>query len=165
MLGVYFTQTKKIAFVDRHNYLINSQGEVTQFTNCIRSILEINRSSQLGELIIYAVNDETSHPYMKDKDELIKVLSQCFQDCRIPVYGIKYICCKEIPDRRIGNLHTRLICTNHVIFHLGDSIPGRNESQQITRISDPYETSDELTYWIDEEHNLDVVTEATYYGR
>ena len=59
----------------------------------------------------------------------------------------------------------RLICTNHVIFHLGDSIPGRNESQQITRISDPYESSDELTYWIDEEHNLDVVTKATYYGR
>ena len=165
LLGVYFTQTKKIAFVDRHNYLINSQGQVTQFTNCIRSILEIKRSSQLGELIIYAVHDETSHPYMKDKNELIKVLSQCFQDYRIPVYGIKYICCKEIPDRRIGNLHTRLICTNHVIFHLGDSIPGRNESQQITRISDPYESSDELTYWIDEEHNLDVVTEATYYGR
>ena len=165
LLGVYFTQTKKIAFVDRHNYLINSQGQPSLFTHCIRSILEINRSNQLGELIIYAMHDEISHPYMKNKDELIKVLSFCFQGYRIPLYGIKYICCKERRERHIGNLHTRLICTNHVVFHLSDSISGRNESQLITRISDPYESADQLTYWIDEEHNLDVVTEATFTGR
>jgi len=165
LLGVYFNQTKKIAFVDRHNYLTNSQGQLTPFANCIRLVLDSYRSTELGELIIYAKYDELSHHYMSNKEELIKALSFCFKGCRIPIYGIKYICCKEIPNRHIGNLHTRLICTNHVIFHLGDSIPGRNDSQQITRISDPYESSEQLTYWIDEEHNLEVVTEATFYGR
>ena len=29
---------------NRHNYLINSQGQPSLFTHCIRSILEINRS-------------------------------------------------------------------------------------------------------------------------
>ncbi len=164
LLSTYFNQTKKIAFVDRHNYLLNSHNSPTQFAQFIQEVLETTCENRLGEIIIYTRFNYDAHPYMKTESTIKDALAKCFRDHTLPIYGIKYVCCEEVSDRRVGNLHTRLICTNHVVFHLGDSIPGKNDSQQYTRITDNYESSGDLTRWIDEDHGLKIISEATYTG-
>lgn len=162
LLGIYFTQTKKIAFVDRHNYLLDSQDKPSLFSIFIQKILEITSKIELGEILIYAKFDKKI-PYMASETSLNETMHKCFDGFKLPLYGIRYFCCDDITgDRRIGNLHTRLICTNHVVFHLGDSIPGRNASQLVTRITDSYESSADLTYWIDGDHNLEIICQSTY---
>ncbi len=161
LLAIYFLQTKKIAFVDRHNYLLDSMDRPSRFANFIQSILKLTSTVELGEVLIYAQFDQ-KYAYMRSEGSLREALFRCFSDFKLPLYGIKYMCCEEVrDDPSIANLHTRLICTNHAVFQLGDSIPGRNNSQLITRIPDSYESSSNLTYWIDGDHNLKVITEAT----
>ena len=160
LLKTYFTNTEKIVFVDRHNYLLNPTGGFTEFTKLIRQIMEITKTKPLGEIVIFSLYNPREYPYMSTTEELNKTLEKCFMGFRTPVYGIKYLCCSEAGTG--DDLHARYILTKNVAFQLTDSIPGNKSSQSITRLRDIAETERLLKKWVDEEHKLVINTEATY---
>ena len=160
LLKDYFLSTEKIVLVDRHNYLLTSSGNISEFSKFIREILEIKKNKPLGEIVIYALFDPKNQPYMATTKELSQALEKCFTGVRGPTYGIKYLCCSEAGTG--DDLHARYILTKNVAFQLTDSIPGNKASQSITRLRDPLETERLLKKWVDEEHKLVINTEATY---
>ena len=164
-LKLFFRNSPKIAFIDRHNYLTTASGEESNFASFIKELLLIIKSSKCHEIIIYAKYDPDKYPYMKSNNSLIDQLKNTFAGFVTPTYGIKYICCSEfskIKNPRSQDLHSRKILTNNVMFILSDSIMGRTYSQSITRIADQSIIDSNLKLWIDENHGLDIMTSATY---
>jgi len=160
LLKNYILNTEKIAFVDRHNYLLNPKREISDFTKVIRKILELTKNKPLGEILIYAIHDPINHPYMSSPDELTVTLQKSFGGYRSPTCGIRYMCCSEAGTG--DDLHARYILTKNTAFQLTASIPGTQNSQSITRLRDLDETERLLTKWIDENHKLIINTESTY---
>lgn len=164
-LKLFFRNSPKIAFIDRHNYLTTANGEESKFTSFIKELLVIIKSSKCHEIIIYAKYDPDKYPYMKSNNSLLNKLKDTFVGCVTPTYGIKYICCSEFSEIKKYNsqdLHSRKILTNNVMFILSDSIMGRTYSQSITRIADQSIIDTNLKLWIDEDHGLGVMASATY---
>lgn len=160
ILKNYLLNTEKIAFVDRHNYLLNSKGEISEFTKLIQNILEITKNRPLGEIVIYSHLNIREHPYMNSKTELDFALKKCFSGYKTPTQGIKYLSCTEAGTG--DDLHARYILTKNTVFQLTDSIPGNKNSQSITRLRDQDETDRLLCKWIDEKHKLTINTESTF---
>lgn len=164
-LKLFFRNSPKIAFVDRHNYLTTANGEESKFSTFIKELLTIIKSSKCHEIIIYSKHDPDKYPYMKSNKSLLDKLQDIFEGFVTPTYGIKYICCSEfseIKDTKSQDLHSRKILTNNVMFILSDSIGGRTYSQSITRIADQSIIDTNLKLWIDEDHGLGVMASATY---
>jgi hypothetical protein len=160
LLKNYFLNTEKLAFVDRHNYLLTQSGDISEFTKLIQKILDVTKSKPLGEILIYSIFDPVKHPYMKSSTVLENVLQKCFLGYRSPSCGIKYMCCSEAGTG--DDLHARYILTKSTAFQLTDSIPGTKNSQSITRLRDPDETEKLLCKWIDEKHKLTIINTSTY---
>jgi len=160
LLKNYFLNTEKLAFVDRHNYLLTPTGDISEFAKLIQKILELTKSKPLGEIVIHAIYNSNNHPYMISPAELKNALQKCFHGYKSPFSGIKYMCCSEAGTG--DDLHARYILTKSTAFQLTDSIPGTKSSQSITRLRDPDETEKLLSKWIDEKHMLTINTESTY---
>jgi hypothetical protein len=159
-LNVYLRNSSKIAIVDRHNYLTNSDGSNTKFVDFIKTVLVNIKGSKCHEILIYAKHDPIKHPYMESSELVKKQLLTSFNGFITPTYGIKYMCCKEYQNGE--DLHSRKIVTNHAVFILSDSVVGKTYSQSITRVPDKHFREANLKSWIDEEHGLEVVSSGTF---
>lgn len=158
---LFFQNSSKIAFVDRHNYLLTAGGELSTFTSFIQGLLKIIKDpKKCHAILIYSKYDPEKYPYMKSNDALYQQLSKVFGGHTTPTYGIKYMCCQE--SSKNEDLHARKIVTNHVVFNLQDSISGHTRSQSITRVADKNFREKNIKSWIDEDHGLDVISSATY---
>ena len=159
-LKIFLQNSPKIAIVDRHNYLTTINGKRSIFVEFIREVLEAIKSSKCHEIIIYAKYDPVKFPYMLTNESVQEQLSNAFDGCITPTYGIKYVCCSEYQNEQ--DLHSRKIITNHVVFLLSDSIAGNTYSQSITRVHDDAFRESNLRSWIDQEHGLDVMASAVF---
>jgi hypothetical protein len=160
LLKNYILNTEKVAFVDRHNYLLTPNGEISEFTKIIQKVLELTKTKPLGEILIYSIHNTRDHPYMDSTAKLADTLQKCFARYKSPSCGIKYMCCSEAGTG--DDLHARYILTKNTAFQLTDSFPGTKNSQTITRLRDPDETERLLSKWIDEKHKLTINIESTY---
>jgi hypothetical protein len=160
LLKLFLQNAGKLALIDRHNYLIKTNGEIHPFVIFVRHILSAIKSSKCYEIIIYARHDPDKYPYMKSNETVYEQLKKSFEECITPLHGVRYICCSEYANNQ--DLHARRIITNNVVFLLSDSIAGHNFSQSITRVHDKNFREKNLKDWIDGDHGLAIKSEATY---
>ena len=121
--------------------------------------MKLALDSKCNEIIIYCKHDKPRN--------LQEALIANFFGIKTPLYGIKYICCNEVPSgvglrAATTDLHARWIVTTNVAFQLSDSISGGTKSQTITRIKDRDFREAQVKSWIDGDHGLEVVTDVVY---
>lgn len=158
LIKTYIQNSPKIAFVDRYNYF-DSSSAGKFFIEFIKEVLQLVQNSKCKEIIIYCKYDKPRN--------LKEALTTNFAEFKTPLYGIKYICCNETPDRedaRVAStdLHARFIVTENVVFNLSDSIAGGTKSQIVTRIKDRDVREAKVKLWIDGEHGLEIVSQAEF---
>ena len=162
LIKVYIQNSAVIAFVDRNNYLSSNSQSGKFFIDFIKEVLLLVRDTKCQEIIIYCKYDE-KYNYLKEDKTVNEALASNFSQFKIPLYGLKYICCTEAPareDLRAASidLHARWIVTHNVAFQLSDSISGGTKSQTVTRIKDKVFREAQVKSWIEQEHGLEVVS-------
>jgi len=160
-LRPYLRTSKKLALVDRHNYLTDRSGSESSFLRFLRSLLSEVESSSCHEILVYAKYAPDDYPYMLSSESLTSQLSTSLTGFVTPTYGVKYFCCSE-HLRRTTDLHRRVIVTNHAAFVLADSIAGTTHSKSITRVQDAAFIEDCQKNWIDGDHGLEIISCAEY---
>lgn len=160
-LQPYLRSSRKLALVDRHQYLTDSRGLDSSFLRFLRLLLSEVQSSSCHEILVYARHAPEDFPYMRSNDSLTRQLSISLSGHVTPTYGIKYLCCSEL-SRKTTDLHRRMIVTNHVAFVLADSIAGRSHSKSITRVPDKGFIEESQKNWIDGDHGLEIKCRADY---
>ncbi len=163
ILSPYLKYSGKIAFVDRNNYLVDSQGRQTLFLQFIFELLSSIKDGKCHEIVIYAKFD-ANNGYLNSKENISKLMQSLFAKYNTPIYGIRYIFCSEIGSANT-DLHERKIVTNYSLFRLADSISGRTKSHSLTRIQDENIISRNIDLWLDHNHGMDVVFENTFKNK
>jgi len=161
LLRRYFRNSRKIALVDRNQSLVKEDGRASVFADFLRLLIQEVYNSKCHEILVYTRYDEGRYPYMSSNKSLLAQLKASLAGLKTPTYGVKYMCCSEIGARRT-DLHARRIVTNHVVFTLADSIAGNTKSKMLTRVPDKAFREENLQAWIDEEHGLEVVSDAVF---
>ena len=93
LLKIYLQNSRKIAIVDRHNYLTTGNDKPSLLVDFVKELLIVAKSSKCHEIIIYAKYDPNKYPYMISNESLKAELTRVFHGCITPTYWIKYIFC------------------------------------------------------------------------
>lgn len=163
LLSPYLKYSGKIAFVDRNNYLVDSQGHQTLFLQFILELLSNIRDSKCHEIVIYAKFDK-NNSYLNSKENISKVMLNFFSKYTTPLYGIRYIFCNEVGSFNT-DLHERKIVTSYCLFRLADSISGHTKSHSLTRVQDENIISRNIDLWLDDNHGMEVVLEHVFHNK
>ena len=163
LLSPYLKYSGKIAFVDRNNYLIDSQGRQTLFLQFIFELLSNIKDSKCHEIIIYAKFDP-NNSYLNSKESISKLMLSYFSKYATPIYGVRYVFCNEVGSSNT-DLHERKIVTNYCLFRLADSISGHTKSHSLTRVQDDNVISRNIDLWLDDNHGMEVVLEHIFLNK
>ena len=163
LLSPYLKYSGKVAFVDRNNYLVDSQGRETPFLLFISELLSNIKDSKCHEIVIYARFDH-NNSFLNSEENISKLMLNYFSKYMTPIYGIRYIFCNEVGTANT-DLHERKIVTNFCLFRMADSISGQTKSHSITRVQDENIISRNIDLWLDDGHGMEVVLEYVFHNK
>ena len=163
LLSPYLKYSGKVAFVDRNNYLVDSQGRETPFLLFILEFLSNIKNSKCHEIVIYARFDH-NNSFLNSEENISKLMLNYFSKYTTPLYGIRYIFCNEVGTANT-DLHERKIVTNFCLFRMADSISGQTKSHSITRVQDENIISRNIDLWLDDGHGMEVVLEYVFHNK
>ena len=163
LLSPYLKYSGKVAFVDRNNYLVDSQGRETPFLLFISELLSNIKDSKCHEIVIYARFDH-NNSFLNSEENISKLMLNYFSKYMTPIYGIRYIFCNEVGTANT-DLHERKIVTNFCLFRMADSISGQTKSHSITRVQDENIISRNIDLWLDNGHGMEVVLEYVFHNK
>ena len=163
LLSPYLKYSGKVAFVDRNNYLVDSQGRETPFLLFISELLSNIKDSKCHEIVIYARFDH-NNSFLNSEEHISKLMLNYFSKYTTPIYGIRYIFCNEVGTANT-DLHERKIVTNFCLFRMADSISGQTKSHSITRVQDENIISRNIDLWLDDGHGMEVVFEHVFHNK
>lgn len=163
LLSPFLKYSGKVAFVDRNNYLVDSQGRETPFLLFISELLSNIKDSKCHEIVIYARFDH-NNSFLNSEENISKLMLNYFSKYITPIYGIRYIFCNEVGTANT-DLHERKIVTNFCLFRMADSISGQTKSHSITRVQDENIISRNIDLWLDDGHGMEVVLEYVFHNK